>query len=91
MAFKAAGPCDLFREHMLLNPASFATSNPTDDWRQEAHGFISAQRSLVRDATANGQAVVAVQTRTEPEIEVARDVMQTSVQDSHDSRRALSA
>ena len=55
MAFKAAGaPCDLFREHMLLNPSSFATSNPTDDWRQEAHGFISAQRSLVRDATAYG-------------------------------------
>jgi len=47
--------------------------------------------ALVRDATANGQAVLAVQTRTEPEIEVARDVMQTSVQDSHDSRRMASA
>lgn len=28
MAFKTAGPCDLMREHILLNPASFvATAN----------------------------------------------------------------
>jgi hypothetical protein len=53
MAFKAAGaPCDLFREHILLNAGSFATANSTDDWRQEAHGLASPTRNIVRDATA---------------------------------------
>jgi hypothetical protein len=55
MAFKAAGaPCDLFRENVLLNAASFSTTVSTDDFRQAAHGFISAQRNLSRDATAYG-------------------------------------
>lgn len=53
MPFKAAGaPCDLFRENVLLNPSSFASSNGTDDWRQSAHGLASPTRNLVRDATA---------------------------------------
>ena len=55
MAFKAAGsPTTLFREHILLNPGSFATSNSTDDWRQEAHGLATPTRNLARDATAYG-------------------------------------
>lgn len=55
MAFKAAGsPCTLFREHILLNASSFATSNSTDDWRQEAHGLANPTRNIVRDATAYG-------------------------------------
>lgn len=55
MAFKAAGaPCDLFRENVLLNAASFSTTVATDDFRQAAHGFISANRNLSRDATAYG-------------------------------------
>ncbi len=55
MAFKAAGaPCDLFRENVLLNASSFSATVATDDFRQDAHGFISAQRNLSRDAIAYG-------------------------------------
>lgn len=30
MAFKNAGPCDLYTENILLNPGSYSTTNGTD-------------------------------------------------------------
>lgn len=38
MAFKAAGPCDLMREHILLNSGSFVTTPNSDsgDFRFDA-------------------------------------------------------
>lgn len=48
-----ARPEATWRCYVQANPASFSSA-PSDDWDQSAHGFISAQRLIVRDATAYG-------------------------------------
>lgn len=55
MAFKAAGPCDLMREHVLLNPASFVTTPNSDaaDLRFDAiTEGMPARLTHVHDNTA---------------------------------------
>ena len=55
MAWKAAAPCDLFREHVLLNPGSFSTTANTDsDFFPETSRIsgMPARPGHVQDATA---------------------------------------
>lgn len=58
MAFKAAGaPCDLFREHVLLNSGSFSTTANTDSdvFRETAiTSGMPTRLAHVPDATAYG-------------------------------------
>lgn len=51
----------------------------------EKEGWLS---SLVRDAIANGQIVLMVQTNTEQETAIAREVIQASVGDYKDTKMA---
>lgn len=53
--FKATGsPIDVFREHMLVNSASFSATNAdSDDYRQAAIAAATPSRTtLVPDTTA---------------------------------------
>lgn len=55
MTFKASGnPCALFREHMLLNPTSFSTSNNDSDfWPETARiDGMPARLTHTHDSTA---------------------------------------
>lgn len=55
MAFKASGnPCALFREHMLLNPGSFSTSQNDSDFFPETSRIDGMPSRLThsRDTTA---------------------------------------
>lgn len=55
MAFKSAGnPCALFREHLLLNPTSFSTSNNNSDFFPETARIdgMPARLAHTHDSTA---------------------------------------
>ncbi len=57
MTFKAAGPCDLMREHILLNPGSFSTTAQAtgDEFRFDAiTSGMPTRLAHVPDATAYG-------------------------------------
>ena len=43
-----------WRNYVSANPASFATTNLSDDFNQSAHGLNTPTRTLARDATAYG-------------------------------------
>lgn len=56
MAYKSAAPCDLFREHVTLNPGSFATAANSDsgsDFRFDAiTEGVPTRQGHVHDNTA---------------------------------------
>ena len=55
MAFKAAGPCDLLREHIGLNPGSYSTTANTDgDFFPEISRIdgMPARTTHLHDSTA---------------------------------------
>jgi hypothetical protein len=54
MAYKTPGPCDLFTEHLRMNPSSFATTAlAADDWRYTASiGSMPARLAHATDTTA---------------------------------------
>ena len=61
MAFKASGnPTALFREHMLLNPTSFSTSNNDSDFFPETARIdgMPARLTHTHDSTAYSTAPI---------------------------------